>query len=520
MSTQQTSELVSMRALSAMADNILSCLKFTFDCPEQQQGSKGMPVLDTEIWVDKEERETGTPADMLQDRGLISMKTGKLRRVILYKFYRKPMAAEVPNLETSAAPNSQKIATVSQEILRRMKNTSLDLPPSVIEDVLRRYMDELKEGGYSKKWREQVLEASVTGFERILKGEKEGTGSLHRSDKSTRKIRRWKNLCGKSQWFQPAGTKSADQQTGKRGKKRKREGEGSQTEIESILYVPYTPDSELRKRLQKVEDSLLQGRLTGRIRIVERLGQNIKEILCNPTPWKQLHCGRPSCAPCRTKEGSCRAKNVTYTIQCMTCKAADRRFVYHGESSRTLYDRTCEHRDLLEKKSDESPLVKHWLLHHGDREDPPKFGFLLVGRHKSATERQLREALMIEDEDPSCLLNSKTEYGRNSVVRQTVEFDGRQYGGDSEQRETGRDRVIQKEDEVNNSVNQRTNRTGAQFSQSLGTAAPPGASSAPKRQCRQEPQGNQKRKKMKTCNSETGKDGFSDIRRWTRTTQK
>ena len=182
------------------------------------------------------------------------------------------MAAEVPNMESSAAPNSQKIATVSQEILRRIKNTSLDLPPSVIEGILKDYMDELKEGGYNQGWREQVLEAAVTGYERILKAEVEGTGKIHRSDKSTRKIRRWKNLCGKNQWFQPGGNKSEEQQTKGRGIKRKRKevDRGTQAEIEGILYVPFTPDSELKKKLQKMEDDLLQGKLTGRIRVFER----------------------------------------------------------------------------------------------------------------------------------------------------------------------------------------------------------------------------------------------------------
>ena len=85
---------------------------------------------------------------------------------------------------------------------------------------------------------------------------------------------------------------------------------------------------------------------------------------------------------------------------------------------------------MLMKKSDESALVKHWRIHHGDREDAPRYSFSLVGRHKTATERQLKEALMIEDENPDSLMNSKTEYGRNSVVRQTVQFDGRQFGGD------------------------------------------------------------------------------------------
>ena len=131
-----------------MASNIISCLKLMYDAPScNPRGT--MPVLDTEMWVGQEERELGIPDQILDQklqRGRV--KTGKLRQVLLYNFYKKPMANRAPNLASSAAPEGQKIATASQECIRRLKNTSRDLPKHVIERVLMEYMDELIRGGY------------------------------------------------------------------------------------------------------------------------------------------------------------------------------------------------------------------------------------------------------------------------------------------------------------------------------------------------------------------------------------
>ena len=69
------------------------------------------------------------------------------------------MGNKVPNRESSAAPINQKIATCSQEVISRMKNTSRDLLPNSMEGILRIYMDELIAGGYNQAFREKILKA-------------------------------------------------------------------------------------------------------------------------------------------------------------------------------------------------------------------------------------------------------------------------------------------------------------------------------------------------------------------------
>ena len=92
-----------------------------------------MPVLDTRIWVGREQRETGVPEGALNDTSLITTKPGALKRVVLYSFYRKPMAHPVQNMKSSVHPESVKVPTAVSEITRRIKNTSRDLPGVIIE---------------------------------------------------------------------------------------------------------------------------------------------------------------------------------------------------------------------------------------------------------------------------------------------------------------------------------------------------------------------------------------------------
>ena len=99
---------VTMREIANMASGVLECLQFTFDSPSLNK-PMAMLVLDTRMWLGWEERETGVPASALEDPSLITAKPGALRRIILYCFYRKPMANPVANLASSAQPQSMKL---------------------------------------------------------------------------------------------------------------------------------------------------------------------------------------------------------------------------------------------------------------------------------------------------------------------------------------------------------------------------------------------------------------------------
>ena len=141
-----------------------------------------MPVLDTCCWMGEESREEGLNPNMIPGhlRSKLNVKSNKLQRVILYCFYKKPMANKSSNMAKSAMPEQQKMSMTSQEIQRRCRNTSRDLPKEILDRVLQNYMDELKLGGYSLTWRVKALDAGTKGFCKVWNKEKLGTGHINR----------------------------------------------------------------------------------------------------------------------------------------------------------------------------------------------------------------------------------------------------------------------------------------------------------------------------------------------------
>ena len=68
----------------------------------------------------------------------------------------------------SPLPEGTKVATATQEILRRLKASSLDIEQREMEEILITLMDDLNTIGYSEEWREKVLMSSMVGYMRLL----------------------------------------------------------------------------------------------------------------------------------------------------------------------------------------------------------------------------------------------------------------------------------------------------------------------------------------------------------------
>ena len=150
-----------MGEFAKMASGIISCLKFTWDIPPDSGG--GMPVLDTCCWIGEEERIEGIDPAIVPDKykHLIITKHSKLKKVIMFPFFKKPMANRTSNRSNTAMPETMRCSMTSAEIQRRCRNTSRDLPPEILEKTLARYMDELKAGGYPLSWRRMILETGI-----------------------------------------------------------------------------------------------------------------------------------------------------------------------------------------------------------------------------------------------------------------------------------------------------------------------------------------------------------------------
>ena len=96
--------------------------------------------------------------------------------------------------------------------------------------------------------------------------------------------------------------------------------------VKSVIFVPHTQNSELAKELRKKEIEL--ERITGdKVKVVEKAGRKLEDILANGDPWRGLDCGRENCFLCNTKhltgknkKQDCRKRNILYEIRCLSCE--------------------------------------------------------------------------------------------------------------------------------------------------------------------------------------------------------
>ena len=74
------------------------------------------------------------------------------------------MANRTPLHSRAAVPEKDRIQTVTNNFLRRLRNTSRDLDKTHIETILKTYCQDLRRGGYPGPWVAKCLEAALKGY--------------------------------------------------------------------------------------------------------------------------------------------------------------------------------------------------------------------------------------------------------------------------------------------------------------------------------------------------------------------
>ena len=254
----------------------------------------------------------------------------------------------------------------------------------------------------------------VNGDERYSRvhywGTEEKIGKLRRNrlGECTAVKRRVQKLCGSSTWFKAETTPEKESKVTHFSKRAPRFQVGGQKPTESVLFIPYTENSELKKILQEAECHLAG---YGSVRYVETTGRTMERSVVTKDPWAGS-CLREDCFPCTSgRVGQCMKQNVTYRIDCQICKASGKETTYFGESARTMYDRGQEHLSALNSRDPNSVLVQHLEEHHSDME--PEFAMKLVKTHQSPLYRQVHEGVLIDSFKGQVTLNRKGEWGSN-----------------------------------------------------------------------------------------------------------
>ena len=117
------------------------------------------------------------------------------------------------------------------------------------------------------------------------------------------------------------------------GKKVKRKG-GKRKDLKSIdvngkekvmsfIFVPHTEKSELAKRW-RAQLEVLEKVGSIKIKVVERAGSKLVDLLHKSNVWSDADCKREDCIICSScvgeeKKGKCKRRKVVYETFCLTC---------------------------------------------------------------------------------------------------------------------------------------------------------------------------------------------------------
>ena len=116
-----TSLRKTLEIMEGMMNSICDWLNFTMESVDDFEGK--LPTLDLSIWIRED-------------------------NIILYIFFQKPMASSMVIQKRSAMPENMRVATLNQEMIRRMLNTSERLEIKWRTDVVDDYAGKLVNSGY------------------------------------------------------------------------------------------------------------------------------------------------------------------------------------------------------------------------------------------------------------------------------------------------------------------------------------------------------------------------------------
>ena len=173
-----------------------------------------------------------------------------------FKWYGKPMSSPFSILNRSAMPPSVKRITLVQMGVTMLRNTRPELHNELRVSMMEQLATKMMISGYPADFRRGVIESAVKCYEAQLAASVSGEKPLYRPRTWQQEGRRQKKMVSKMAWFRPADT---------------------------VLRVPFTPDSELAKGVRAVVDWSESESGQGRWRPLEETDHNL-----GPWRWKTL----------------------------------------------------------------------------------------------------------------------------------------------------------------------------------------------------------------------------------------
>ena len=172
-SLQKTSEI-----LEGMMNSVCSWLTLTMEHEEMFGGV--LPTLDLEIWINRDNK-------------------------VIFRFFEKAMVSPMVLHKRSAMPEGIRRASLNQEMVRRMVNTTELADMDTRIRIVDEYAQKLVNSEYTVKEAREIIIGGLKGYERLLSLSKDKENPrwkpLHVAGKWNSANRRMAKLKAKNNWF-------------------------------------------------------------------------------------------------------------------------------------------------------------------------------------------------------------------------------------------------------------------------------------------------------------------------------
>ena len=240
------------RVMTDIANSVMPGIVMEYDVPSRNTARK-MPILDMEVWIDENEGN------------------------IMFQHYEKPTASQSILHANSAQSVSCRNSVHTQEILRRLLNSSPMLDWKIcVAPVLSKYMSRMMLCGYPEKYRIDTLNRALRIYDKMKEEDDNGTRPLYRPKDWNVVVRRKEKEKKKYDWSTRGG-------------------------YVAPIFVPPTPNSELANSLKVIADSESEAGV--HFKIIETGGLSMRSVLQRSNPLETVGCDSPDCLPCEHGRG-------------------------------------------------------------------------------------------------------------------------------------------------------------------------------------------------------------------------
>ena len=310
---------------------------------------------------------------------------------VLYEPYRKEVSTKSTVHSRTAMSKKQRRSILTQELLTIMTNCSPQLDEAKPKQHINEYMKRLQFSGYNKEFRYDIYNSAKKAHQKMKEDSSNGVRPIHRPKSWKRQERKREKENKRKTWYKKGGA-------------------------ESVIFVPCTPNEELKK---KYEEEIRKSSFN--IKVIEKTGTKIKDVLHKKDPFKKERCEREDCFVCKSGgKGSqiCNKGNINYRITCEEkCRKRD---IYQGETSYSAFTRGREHLQKFERRDPKSMLYNHCQNEH--QGNIVKFKMDITGTfHRDATLRQISEGVQIERTKPDRLMNTRSEWNSSLIPQCNIQ---------------------------------------------------------------------------------------------------